>query len=267
MTRQSTRHSDDPLCGVRVLVTRPREDAEDLQSGLERLGADVSYLPTISIRLATDAPETTAALSGLDDFDWVAFTSRNAVRAVFDWLSARDRTMPATVKVAAVGAATAQELGKWKITPDCIPPDSSAHALAAALIATGLSECAILLPLGNLAGDELRQSLENAGARVTAVQVYETVPAQTVDRGVQDALARGEIDVVALASPSAFRNLLDLSGGVLREALHRTLLVAIGPTTAKAIRSAGYRSAAVAVTQTMEGMVDAIVDLYQVEQS
>lgn len=267
MTHHSVPHPDVPLRGVRVLVTRPREDAEQLGLGLQRMGAEVLHLPTISIRLLTDSPLVAAALNRLGDFDWVAFTSRNAVRAVFDWLGAQNRQMPSTVRVAAVGAATARELEKHDVTPDCIPPDAGAHALAAALIAIGTRDSAVLLPLGNLAGDEMCRSLQESGARVTTVRCYETVLPPSADKGVQEALTRGDIDVVTLASPSAFRNLLDLSGGPEREALHRTRLVAIGPTTAEAIRSAGYTCAAIAATPTTEGLVESIVNLFQVEHS
>lgn len=267
MTPQSVPHTDEPLSGIRVLVTRPREDATSLQLGLERLGAEVSHLPTISIRPLTDSVDVTAALDRLGEYDWIAFTSRNAVRTVFDWLGAHHRTMPASVRVAAVGKATAQELGKRGVAADCMPSDSSARALSAALISNGVVDSAVLLPLGNLAGEEMRMELEDAGARVTVISVYETVPAQSADTGAQEALVRGDVDVVALASPSAFRNLLDLTGESGRKALHHARLVAIGPTTADAIRSAGYTTDAVAATQTMEGLVDAIVSLFQVERS
>lgn len=266
MTRRSVLQTDSPLRGIRVLVTRPWEDVGSLQQGLERLGAEVFCLPTISIRPLTASPDVAAILGRIGDFTWIAFTSRNAVRAVFDWLTANELQPAPGVKVAAVGSATAQELRARGISPDCVPADASAQALADALIATGITGCAVLLPLGNLAGNGARQALQRAGAEVTVVRVYETVPAQPVDVDVHDALMRCDIDVVALASPSAFRALIDLSGGIMREPLRGTRLVAIGPTTAEAIRAAGYTPSAVSQTQTMEGMVQAIVDLYQLEQ-
>jgi uroporphyrinogen-III synthase len=265
MTHRSVLQTDSSLRGIRVLVTRPREDVGSLRIGLERLGAEVFCLPTISIRPLTASPDVAAALARIGNFDWIAFTSRNAVRAVFDWLTANDRQPAPGVKVAAVGSATARELRARGVTPACMPADSSAQALAAKLIETGIDGCAVLLPLGNLAGDEARRALETAGAAVTAVRVYETVPVEPADPEGQDALMRGDIDVVALASPSAFQALLELSGGGMREPLRRTQLVAIGPTTAEAIRAAGYTPSAVSPTQTMEGMVQAIVDLYQLE--
>jgi uroporphyrinogen III methyltransferase/synthase len=266
MTRRSPSKTEHPLRGIRVLVTRPKEDVESLRVVLERLGAQVTCLPTIAIRPLTASPDVTGVLNRLDDFDWVAFTSRNAIRAVFDWLSANDREVPTAVKIAAIGPTSAEELRLRGVSPDCIPPEASARALAAALISTGVSGRAVLLPLGDLAGDEVQVALEGAGARVTAVRVYETVPVQAVDRHIQGAVASAEIDVVALASPSAFRSLLELCGATGRDPLRHTHLVAIGPTTAEAIRAAGYVVGAISRTQTMEGLVEAIVGLYPLEQ-
>lgn len=265
MTRRSVQNADTPLQGIRVMVTRPSEDVAELQANLRRLGAEVMCLPTISIRPLTSSAEVATVLDRLNDFDWIGFTSRNAVRTVFDWLSTRGRHMAPSVRVAALGAATSEELRTRGVTPDCIPTESSSSALTAALIATGVSGCAVLLPVGNLAGEATHHALRAAGAHVTTLRVYETVPVQAADPEVQNALLRGDIDVVALASPSAFRSLIDLSGGAMREGLRRTRLVAIGPTTAQAIRDDGYTSSAVAQTQTMEGLVAAIVGLYQRE--
>jgi uroporphyrinogen-III synthase len=266
MTRRSVQNADNPLHGVRVLVTRPRDDAEVFWAHLRCLGAEVMCLPTIAIRPLTASSEVTAVLDRLDDFDWIGFTSRNAVRAVFEWLETQGRHVARTVKVAAIGSATARELRIRGVVPNCVPTEPSSLALAAALIADGIDGRAVLLPLGSLARDDALHALERAGAQVTAVRVYETVPVEFADPDVQDALVRSDIDVVALASPSAFQSLLNLSDGMMREPLRRMQLVAIGPTTARAIRDAGYTPKAVAKTQTTEGMVAAIVDLYSQEQ-
>jgi uroporphyrinogen-III synthase len=123
-----------------------------------------------------------------------------------------------------------------------------------------------LLPLGDLAGDGVRTLLESAGASVTLIRVYETAPAEFTDTEALEPLLRGEIDVVTLASPSAFRNLVATGRSELDSALRRTHLVVIGPTTAEAVRTAGYEASAIADRQTTDGLVDAILGLYKTER-
>jgi uroporphyrinogen III methyltransferase/synthase len=266
MTRRSTAGRDLPLDGIRVLVTRPKEDAGTLQADLQSLGAEVISLPTIAILPTTESRHVKNVLDRVASFDWIAFTSRNAVRVVFAWLEANQGLPVHAVKVAAVGPGTADELRTWNVTPDCVPAEASGEALAAALVETGISGASVLLPLGDLAGDQLRHELESADAHVTAVQVYETAPAQVTNRAALEALIAGTLHVVALASPSAFRNLANLPAGGIGDALRRTQLVAIGPTTAAAIRAEGFEPGAVAAQHTTDGLVEAIVGLYETEE-
>jgi uroporphyrinogen III methyltransferase/synthase len=230
------------------------------------LGAEVVCLPTIAIRHTTESGQVENVLNRLGTFDWIAFTSRNAVRAVFTWLEAQHGWALSGVKVAAVGPATADELRRWNVTPDCIPAEASGEALAAALTGIRISGASVLLPLGDLAGDHLQRALESAGADVTAIQVYETVPAEPTDTAALEALVAGSINVVALASPSAFRNLITIPVDGIGDALRRTDLVAIGPTTEAAIRASGFVPGAVAAQHTTDGLVNAIVGLYETEE-
>jgi uroporphyrinogen III methyltransferase/synthase len=266
MTHRSIPRSDLPLRGIRVLLTRPREDVESLRANLQVLGAQVYCLPTISIRPTTDSAEVAEALGRLVEYDWIAFTSRNAVRVVFDWLQAYNRLPIPALKVAAVGPRTADELRLRGVTPCCVPAEASGQALASAMRAAGMSGASVLLPLGNLAGDDLRKALERAGASVASIRVYETAPAQPTDNVAREALLRGEMDVVALASPSAFRNLVSMQANQVGDALRGTHLVAIGPTTAAAVRAAGYGPSAIAGRHTTDGLVEAILGVYETEQ-
>jgi uroporphyrinogen III methyltransferase/synthase len=265
MKRRPVPPSSLPLQGIRVLVTRPEEDAASLRTKLQSLGAQVYCLPTIVIRPTTDSTEVAHALARLDKYDWIAFTSRNAVRVVFDSLRERDRLPLPPLKVAAVGPATADELQRRGVTAGCVPAEANAQALALAMSATGLSNASVLLPLGDLAGDDIRTLLERAGASVTCIRVYETAPAQLTQSEAREVLLHGDMDVVTLASPSAFRNLIGMGGSELENVLRRTELVVIGPTTAEAVRTAGYEPSAIARRQTTEGLVDAILGLYETE--
>jgi uroporphyrinogen-III synthase len=143
--------------------------------------------------------------------------------------------------------------------PDCVPERATASDLAAALISDGIEGAHILLPAGNLARPELRRELEGAGAWVDEVVAYRTVRPDEIDTAALDALRTGTVDVVALASPSAIRNLVDMLEGDVA-CLQRAALACIGPSTAAAVQDLGLSPTVVAARHTLDGLAEAIVD-------
>lgn len=255
-----------PLAGARILVTGPTHGTATLRARLEHDGATVTAMPTIEIRPPEDQEPLDDALRHLHRYDWIAFTSRNAVRAVFDRLQrlGRGGELPTGVRVAAVGSATARELEERGVSPTCVPTHATASSLAAAMREVGVQGASILLPLGDRARPDLAEGLEAGGAQVHAVVAYRTALPDTVDTTALDRLRSGQIDVVAFASPSAAENILAL----LRSEAHPlsdVRLACIGPTTAAALLALGLEPAVVAEQHTQEGLAVAIRTLYEME--
>jgi uroporphyrinogen-III synthase len=257
---------ETPLKGARILVTRAREDTDSLRLALEPLGAEVLSQPTIAVGAPANPIPLDSALRGIATFDWIAFTSRYAVRAVFERLSTLGGPggLPGTLRVAAVGASTATELHHRDVASVLVPSEPSGSALATAMQRAGVEGRRVLLPAGDLARPELRQGLIRAGAEVVQVVAYRTVVPDSVDRTILDALCGGKIDVVAFASPSAIRNLVAMLGPD-SWCLHRTRIACIGDTTAQAIEQHGFRANATGQTG-LAGLVDAIVGAYKERQ-
>ncbi|GAC1318799.1 MAG: uroporphyrinogen-III synthase [Chloroflexota bacterium] len=241
-------------------MTRARGESNTLRALLERHGATVLELPAIAIEPPEHSGPLDAALRRLDDYDWIAFASRNAVHAVFERLDALALSpqFPSTLRVAAVGESTADELQAWGITVACVPRHASAAALASALIERGAAGSRILLPAGNLGRRELPDRLREAGALIDEVEAYRTVPPRDVDAALLARFAEGGIDIVVLGSPSAFQNLAALVPGG-SETLKRVRLACMGPTTAAAARAQGMHDPIVAYPSTLDALVDAIV--------
>lgn len=248
------------LAGRRVLVTRAPQDAGALRGLLEARGATVLELPAVAIEPPEDTERLDYALGRLAEYDWIVFTSRNAVRAVFERLSALEAS-PAFPQVAAVGPATAAELEARDIGVNCLPTEATGEALAAAMRGLGMQGVQVFLPAGNLSRPLVRQELEDAGARVDEIVAYRTLRPADVEPSSLQAVRRGEIDAIAFLSPSAVRNLADMVGPDLR-ALHGVDLVCIGPTTAAAVRELGLQPAAVAETHTLGGLVETLANMY-----
>jgi uroporphyrinogen III methyltransferase/synthase len=221
----------DPLAGRRIAVTRPHDQAAPLAAALLDLGASVTVLPLIEIQSVGDVRAGTA-------YDWVIFTSVNAVAAV---------GVPRGPRVATVGPVTAAAVREHGIEPAFVPERFAAEEIAAGL--EPLAGARILLPQADLARPELAEELRRRGAVVDAVVAYRTVDVTCTAEQLAE-LRSG--DVVVLASGSAARSLARQGGA------GQARVLCIGPGTAEAARAAGLEVGLVAREATSEGIIHAL---------
>jgi uroporphyrinogen-III synthase/uroporphyrinogen III methyltransferase/synthase len=247
------------LTGRTVVVTRAGGGDDALAARLTALGAAVRALPAIALCGPADPAPLDQALRTLAGFDWVVFASATAVDRVTDRLSALG--VPAADlahrRLAAVGAATAARLAAAVRAPDLVPDEASGEALARAL-ASHVAGRAVLLPRAAAGRQELLAGLRAAGAVLTAVDAYRTVPAPPASlRPLVGWLARQEVDAVAFASPSAAAAVVAALGP---EAglLSGTLVAAMGPTTARALRELGVSPGVEPTLHTAADLAEAI---------
>jgi len=221
------------LAGRTVVVTRPREQAAGFVTSLERQGARVIVFPTIATR-AADPADVDRAIAVLGTYAWLVLTSANAVRFFFTRLGTA--TLPGTLRVAAVGTATADALAERGVRVDAIPDEFVGVRVPAAL--GDLNGRRVLLPRADIGRAETVQALEDAGATVDAVTLYHTVPA-ALDPAAVAALAGG-VDAITFTSASTFTNLCTLLGDRAATLLAGVTIASIGPVTSAAIRAAGF---------------------------
>jgi uroporphyrinogen III methyltransferase/synthase len=252
-----------PLFGKRVLVTRPRHQAEDLAHRLEELGAVVFHLPVVEIREPADWSLVDRALDQLAGYDWLVFTSANGVRAFFGRLRQRGKDLRAVggLRLATIGPATADALRSYHLEPDLVPAEYRSESLAAALKERAAGQH-ILLARADRGRELLRDELEGV-ARVDQAAVYSQVDAPEMDPGILDSLRRGEIDFVTLTSSNIARGLIQRLDAPCRARIERgdAKLVSISPVTSAAVRELGLPVAAEATEYTMAGVVDALLSL------
>ncbi len=251
-----------PLLGVRVLVTRAPHQAGELSRRLAELGAHPIEAATIEIRPPRSLVALDDALRALDVFDWVAFTSANAVRAVFDRLSAKGRDARALggVGVASIGKATSKALAERGIVADVSPRVGSSSALADALGGVAIRDRRVLMPRADIATGELPKLLAARGADVREVEAYRTAVPSGARRAVDDALAEG-VDAVTLASSSAARNLMRLLDGDAR-ALGGATVACIGQATAATAGRLGLSADIVASAPTMDALAQGLAERF-----
>jgi uroporphyrinogen III methyltransferase/synthase len=259
-----------PLFGRRVLVTRPREQARELVEKLAALGAEAIEAPMIRIAPPRDPEPLRRAARSTDEFDWIVFTSANAVDAFMRALLDGDRDVRALKgpRLCAVGSATAARLAQHGIKVDLMPDEFRAEALAAAMLDTGSVEGSrVLLPRADIARDVLADQLRRAGAIVTAVEAYRTVPDESSrddERSdVYRMLLDGAIDVVTFTSASAVRSFAALFGeDQAIDLLRHTVVATIGPVTREAAARLGITVTVQPETYTTAALAEALAAYY-----
>jgi uroporphyrinogen III methyltransferase / synthase len=246
-----------PLFGKRVLVTRPRAQAESLCRLLTQTGAEVLVQPVIEILPPDDWAAVDAALDRMEHYDWLVFSSSNGVRFLLERLLVRHGDIRALgqVKLAAIGPGTAEELARYHLRADLIPEEYRAEALAEALVARA-SGRKFLLARASRGREVLAEQLAAAGASVEQVVVYRSVDLAEPDPAIRRQLDAGRIDWITVTSSSIAQSLARWFGSRLRD----VRLASISPVTSGVLRDLGLTPAAEAAQYTMEGVVDAIVE-------
>jgi len=250
-----------PLLGKRVVITRPLQQAAAFSKRLRELGAIPVEFPTIEIVPVKNTDELDRAIRSLNDYDWVIFTSACGVRFFLEHMAGmrvRDETWK-ELKVAAIGPATAAALEKGGKKADYVPTEYLSEE-----IAVGLGDMRgrrVLLPRADIASQKLPALLRDRGALVDDIIAYRTmIPRHLTLESLKSILAEG-VDLIVFTSPSAVRNLAQITGHDALASFLRDIKVAcIGPVTADAVEELGIDVHVVAKTHTIDGVVEAVVD-------
>ncbi len=247
------------LEGRTVVVTRGAGGEDSLAPRLRDLGATVLEFPAIALAPPEDAAPLDAALRDLGRFAWVAFASGNAVERTVARLDALGipRGLLSDLRLACVGSATAARLEALVRAPDLVPSEHTGAALAASL-SRHVAGRSVLVPRAADGRPELVGGLRAAGAEVVAPVAYRTVPTPPGSLApLGDLLAAGSVDAVTFASPSAVRSVVAALGS-RAPLLGKVLLGAIGPTTAAALRQAGFTPGVEPGEQTAGALAEAL---------
>jgi uroporphyrinogen III methyltransferase / synthase len=265
--RQHLRWFDErPLFGKRIVVTRSVEQAGELIEMLEERGAEAIPAPTIRIAPPEDVEALERAVSDAGTFDWIVFTSGNAVDSFMDrLLAASDVRELKGVRVCTIGPSTASRLARYGIRVDLTPPEFRAEAIVDALKATGgVHGRRFLLPRADIARDVLADELRDAGAYVVDVVAYRTIPATVERDGAPDIyrmLLDRQIDAVTFTSASTVRNFVAMLGrDQAVDLLGGTVVASIGPVTAEAAQQLDIATDVMPARYTIPDLVDALVE-------
>jgi uroporphyrinogen-III synthase len=247
----------DALAGQTILVAGSEDRVPILAEALTREGASVIPFPTIRIVPPEDLAPLDAALRDWAAFDWIVFTSAHGVSAVAE----RARLLHIDLRntrgrIAAVGPVTRAALQRNGLPADVVPAEYITDAIADVM--GDVAGKRVLLPRSPLSRQSLPDTLTARGAEVVQVNAYDAVPADSPPEGP---LPR-TIDFVVFTSPSSAENLsARIPEKELVRLLERTPAATIGPVTAEAARTLGFRIALIAPEHTIEGLVKSLVEL------
>jgi uroporphyrinogen III methyltransferase/synthase len=252
-----------PLFGWRVLVPRTKEQAAALSDQLRGYGAVPEEVPTISVEPPRTPQQMERAVRGLvtGRYQWVAFTSVNAVRAIRERLESYglDARAFAGVKVAVVGEATARAVREFGIQPDLAPPEEEQSS--SGLVSVWPPYDAeidpierVLLPRADIATETLSAGLDKLGWEVDDVTAYRTVRAAPPPAPVREAIKGGGFDAVLFTSSSTVRNLVGIAG----KPHNTTAIAVIGPETERTAIEFGLRVDVVAPKASVSALAQAL---------
>jgi uroporphyrinogen III methyltransferase/synthase len=253
-----------PLFGWRVLVPRTKEQAAQVSDLLRARGAVPEQVPTIAVEPPRTPQQMDRAVKGLvtGRYQWIAFTSVNAVRAVREKFEeyGLDARAFAGVKVAAVGEQTGAALRVFGIMPDLVPDgEQSAEGLADAWpayddVLDPINR--VLLPRADIATEGLVTRLTGLGWEAEEVTAYRTVRAAPPPAPIREAIKGGGFDAVLFTSSSTVRNLIGIAG----KPHAVTVIAVIGPQTAKTAAEFGLRVDVMAPRPSVTALVEALAD-------
>jgi uroporphyrinogen III methyltransferase/synthase len=231
-----------PLFGTSVLVAGSKRTSSKLRHRLSALGAEVLTQPAIQVAEPADWTPVDQALDQLEEYDWLVFSSGNGVDYFIRRLFQRggDVRRLSSVKIAAMGSATAERLAFFHLQADLAPRKVDVPSL-----------------LARASGNQpmLAEELEESGAAVDQVAVYSTIDIEEPNQDVADSLAAGEVGWITVTSSPTARSLVRLYG----EALRTAKIVSISPLTSATLQDLGHGPAEEATPHTVDGMIEVLL--------
>lgn len=257
-------YESKPMFGWRVLVPRTKDQAAPMVDQIASHGATASVVPTISVEPPRTPTQMDKAIRGLvtGRYEWVGFTSVNAVRAVREKFNewGLDARSFSGLKIAAVGGVTENALNDWGLNADLVP---EAEQSAKGLLEEWPEYDEVLdpinrvfLPRADIATETLTAGLQELGWEVDDVTAYRTVRASPPPAPIREAIKAGDFDAVCFTSSSTVRNLVGIAG----KPHHTTVVACIGPATAKTAEEHGLRVDVIAPEPSSASLVNALAN-------
>lgn len=244
------------LTGKRILITRTRSQASELAAALTALGAEPVLIPTIQLAPPTSYDALDTAIAAIETFDWLLFTSANAVEVFAQRRAARP--ISKRLGIAAIGPATARALTAVGLKPDVLPPQAIAESFAESLLPHAEAGERMLLIRAEQARDHLPDTLLAAGADLTIAPAYRTVIPGESTASLRNLFAAQPPDAITFTSSSTATNFFTLLEAAQLILPAGIALASIGPITSQTLRDLGHPPTIEAAAATTQSLIEAL---------
>jgi len=253
-----------PLTGKKILITRARDQAAVFASSLKDLGAEVIELPTIEVVPPVSSKGLDRAIDQIDSYDWLIFTSANGVN--FFWRRWKERGkdhLPPSLKICAIGPATAYQLMEKGIEVHYTPKEFIAEAILKGFEKSMLKGKRVLLARAKEARDVLPEGLKRMGARVDVVEVYRTLKPKGGAKALRELLRKRKVNAITFTSSSTVNHFAELlKEEDLQNLLSGIVIACIGPITARTAKNWRMRVHIQPKEYTIPALTQAIVQYF-----
>lgn len=247
-----------------IVITRSEEQAEDSIKKFESLGAIAIPFPTIKVRPLKVFNMFDNYAVQLNNFDYIVFTSENAVKYYVKRLKEIEVDLPENLSVVCVGRKTADICEKYDINVDIVPDDFSARGLLNYFEKHDITKKKFFIPSSAVAREELKAGLIELGAEVVKTPIYDVgLPNEDEIEESKKLLQKQKPDLFIFTSPSTYNNFLKiLQIENAKNYFECYSITAIGPTTKEAVENSGANVNIVPNNFTMDDLIDSIVEFY-----
>ncbi len=252
--------------GKKILTTRARDQSSEFATKLRNLGAKVIEFPTIEILPPTSWKEVDHAIDRLKSYDWAIFTSANGVHFFWQRLIDKGKNHPilSSLKICAIGPATAKQLEEKGMRIDYIPKEFVAESILKGFEKMDLKGRRILLARAKEARDVLPRGLKKMGVEVDVVETYRTVKPRGGAKRLKQLLTVDKPDVITFTSSSTVNHFAELiKKEELKKLLEGIAIACIGPITAQTARRWGMRVRIQPKQYTIPKLTQAIVRYFK----
>ncbi|KAF0152431.1 MAG: Uroporphyrinogen-III synthase HemD [Ignavibacteria bacterium] len=256
------------MSGKVILVTKSKTYAEKHFCSLLAAGFEIVYFPTIQIKPQLDSEELRRGLENFNEFDWIIFTSTNAVEVFYE-IAVRKNIKLKKIKIACVGSETAERCRQKNIRVNLVPYEFSAAGLVKEFAKVNLIDKKVFIPCSGLSRSELKLELAELGADVTSVPIYDAVVNDEINLISEiEIINKKKPDVFVFTSPSSFNNYLVLMNiESPAKYFEHNVVCSIGSTTEAAITANNVYVSIVPESFSLSGVKEAIKKYFSIEKN
>lgn len=265
LRRELKWRENNQLWGAKIMVTRARAQASSLVELIRDKGGEALEFPSIEIVRESDLGPLHAAFTNIGIYQWIIFTSVNAVEIFFQELGRQEIDIRELhgIKICAIGPATASQLVRLGLRPDLVPEEYRAEGIINEITPLIKPGERVLLPRARGARAILPQSLRELGAVVDEADLYQAAVAR-VDQDRVDEIRKGPVHYITFTSSSTVANFVKIIGKeYLKDFDCRVKVACIGPVTARTARENGFTVDIMPESYTIEALLEAIIKDYE----